>query len=555
MFETTRKIAFAFFFLLLTPNAFSFDFCWFNCDRVVETSYGKVEGRTNGTINSWYRIPYAASAGGDNRFKPPQPVIPWEGTRSASFSLKGCEQWAQPTGVFGPFTSEECLDLSIFAPDEPGRYPVMFWIFGGGFLLGSGNEMAYKGANLAEAQKVVVVTINHRLGPLGFLSHPALTKEQGQSGNYGFLDQVAALEWVNQEIAAFGGDPNNITVFGESAGGASVCMLLASPLSRDLFQNAIVSSGPCGEWGTLKQADADLKGVEFAKTVGCTQEDMDKQLACLRDITPDQMRDKLDAPFNELFKVDGTQWKYFPNFTKDNYFINANFEAMLADNKALIQAGTLKPQNVILGTVKNEGSLFEALKDHPENDQYEAYITERFVEMESDDIQTVLSMYPIEQFDNVGHALAAIQGDRSIICPAIKTAQHLTMSGYTVYHYEFTEFNDSILRLITKFQLGENPPPLGVFHSGEIGFLFGQDTPTSTLKTDEQTVVSEQLQAYMGTLAHTGAPNSEQTAHWPVYTLEGKVYLNWGGGFLLASDLRGDYCPWWIEQDFFRDDF
>ncbi|MCY4045166.1 MAG: carboxylesterase family protein [Cellvibrionales bacterium] len=534
-------------------SAFSGDFCWWDCNRVVETSYGKVKGKNHGPTNSWYAIPYAGNAKGDNRWKPPQPVKPWKGTLNASSSMQGCEQWASPTGVF--FSDEDCLNLTVFAPDKEGSFPVMFWIFGGGFLLGSGNESSYKGSDLAKNHDVVVVTINHRLGPLGFLSHPALTSEQGRSGNYGFLDQVAALQWVNDEIAAFGGDPTNITVFGESAGGASVCMLMASPLSRDLFQKGIISSGPCGEWETLTQEEADAKGVQFAISMGCEQADPAAQLACLRNLSPRKIRKKLDAPFNELFKVDGTEWKYFPNFTKDDYFIDANFEDMIAKNKQLIEAGELTPQAVIQGTVKDEGSLFEALKDHPANDEYAAYLKQRFSYMSAQDLQWVLDHYPIDQFDNVGHAMSVIMGDQSIVCPGVKTAEHLTDAGYPVYQYQFTEYSDSILRMITKLQLGENPPPLGVFHSGEIGFLFGHSAPTSSLKTDDQKFVSAQLQQYMVSLANTANPNKDGLPNWPIYTKADKTYLIWGDDFTLKKDLRGEFCPWWIEKDFFGDNF
>jgi para-nitrobenzyl esterase len=539
--------------LSFSLTSLALDFCWWDCNRIVETSYGKVKGKNHGSTNRWYAIPYGADASGNNRWKPPQPVKPWSGTRNASSSMTGCEQWASPTGVF--FSDEDCLNLTVYAPDKEGSFPVMFWIFGGGFLLGSGNESSYKGDDLVKNEDVVVVTINHRLGPLGFLSHKGLTNEQGRSGNYGFLDQVAALEWVKNEIAAFGGDPDNITVFGESAGGASVCMLMASPLSRHLFQKGIVSSGPCGEWETLTQEEADEKGKQFAIAMGCEQEVPAEQLACLRKMTPKEMRKKIDASFNELFKVDGTQWKYFPNFTKDDYFIDANFEDMIANNKNLIEQGKLTPQVVIQGTVKDEGSLFEALKDHPDNSEYEPFLRNRLSYMTEEDIQWVLKSYPIEQFDNVGHAMSVIMADQSIVCPGVKTAVSLTDAGYPVYQYQFTQYSDSILRLITKFQLGENPPPLGVFHSGEIGFLFGHSAPTGRPKTDDQKFVSNKMQQYMGSLAHTANPNKVGLSHWPIYTKEDKTYLIWGEDFSTEQNLRGDFCPWWIEKDFFGDNF
>ncbi|CAA0078423.1 Para-nitrobenzyl esterase [BD1-7 clade bacterium] len=538
---------------LLSGCNTDFNFCIVDCKRVVSTSYGDVQGKSNSVVATWYDIPYAAAPEDDNRWRAPQPPAPWQGVLETKYRLRGCQQWAVPTALLDRFTDEDCLTVNVWAPDKPGDHPVMVWFFGGGLLLGSANEPQYMGHKLAKSQDVVVVTVNYRLGPMGFLSLPGLTQEQGQSGNYGFLDQVAALQWVNDEIAAFGGDPDRITLFGESAGGLSVCMHLASPLSRELFDNAIVASGPCGEWMTLNQADADARGLAFAASMGCDQTDAADQLACMRGLSGAQLKDKMKIQTNELFRVDGEDWPFFPYITQDNLFVTDTFENMIAANDALIDSGSLTPQSVILGTVKDEGSLFEALRDHPSAANYSSYLTQRYSELDASDITDVANLYPVQDFFNVGHAVSQIAGDRSIVCPTVKTANTLADAGYPTYHYEFAEYSESVLRKITLAQQGTNPPPLGVFHSGEIGFLFGVLGPTSQLDTDAQKAVSASIQGYMGALAHSGNPNHSDGVAWPQYDNANKAYLVWADGFNTANALRESYCNYWITEDFFED--
>jgi para-nitrobenzyl esterase len=236
----------------------------------VRIASGRLAGTPDRGTVSFKNIPYAAPPVGARRWTPPQPVVPWKGIRAADRAGAICQQKYQPTdnGV-GPLPmSEDCLTLNVYAPAGAKRAPVMFWIHGGGFVNGSGTAALYDGTALAR-QGVVVVTINYRLGRFGFFAHPALTAEaKGQAvGNYGLMDMIAALRWVRANIGRFGGNPGQVTIFGESAGGVAVNDLMVSPAARGLFAGAIVQSG-LGREPAPVLADAEKAGEGFAKSLG-----------------------------------------------------------------------------------------------------------------------------------------------------------------------------------------------------------------------------------------------------------------------------------------------
>src|SRR6516225_1709897 len=261
---------------------------------VVETSDGRVRGISSGGVDRFLGIPYAAPPVGDLRWRPPQPHGRWRGVRDATSFANHCPQVASPFGL--PSVTEDCLYLNVFRParhgeddgeaDEGGhegrerRHPVMVWIHGGALLVGESDD--YDPVRLVQ-RGVVVVTINYRLGVLGFLAHPALTEESPEhaSGNYGLMDQQAALRWVRRNIRAFGGDPDNVTIFGESAGGLSVHSQLASPLAAGLFHKAIVESGAYSLVPPSLSA-AKAAGAAFAASAGCA--DPSTAAACLRSL-------------------------------------------------------------------------------------------------------------------------------------------------------------------------------------------------------------------------------------------------------------------------------
>ena len=262
--------------------------------RVVTLDAGRVEGVVVGGIASFKGIPYAAPPVGALRWRAPQPVKPWSDIRHADKVGPLCMQKINATdnGVGPPPASEDCLNLDVYAPAKVtgAKLPVMFWIHGGGYVNGSGTAALYDGTNLAK-QGVIAVSINYRLGRFGFFAHPALTRQTpaGPLGNYAFMDQIAALQWVQRNIAALGGDPGNVTIFGESAGGGSVNHLMVSPAARGLFHKAIAQSGIARtNLAQLGRANGGLPSAEeqgraFASKLGVAGDDA----AALRAIPAD----------------------------------------------------------------------------------------------------------------------------------------------------------------------------------------------------------------------------------------------------------------------------
>lgn len=254
-------------------------------DHLVRIDSGRLAGVVEGNVVSFKGVPYAAPPVGDLRWRAPQRVGTWRGVRTADRFGAVCQQKVNPAdnGVGSQPASEDCLTLNVWTPAmrSVSKLPVMLWIHGGGYVAGSGTAALYDGTRLA-AQGVVVVTINYRLGRFGFFAHPALTRENpaGPLGNYALMDQIAALEWVARNIAAFGGDPGNVTIFGESSGGAAVNRLMISPAARGLFHKAISQSGLGRErsphlnrTGANGMSSAEEQGSVFAATLGVTDGD------------------------------------------------------------------------------------------------------------------------------------------------------------------------------------------------------------------------------------------------------------------------------------------
>lgn len=468
----------------------------------VKVETGTLAGAMNAdhTVRMFKGIPFAAPPVGDLRWKAPQAAPKWTGVRAADKFGPPCMQ----TDVFGDIyfrdakPSEDCLNLDIWIPAKPasGKIPVILWYYGGGFVAGSASEPRYDGEALAK-KGVIVVNSNYRLGAFGFLAHPELTKESGHnaSGNYALLDQYAALQWVVKNIAAFGGDPKNITIAGESAGSFSVCAQMATELSRGLFQKAIGESGAFfptrndqGRW--LKPlADAEKYGVEFAESMGA------KSLAELRAKSAD---DVLQAAAKRNRGFD-----FGPIL--DGYFFTA-------DPATIYSQGKQAHVPLLAGWNADEGKmqiLFNPQK--PTAKSFEQQAKERFGDQASD----FLKLYPASTDQEAILSAEALSGDDFIAYSTWKWLNLQVESGAPVYAYRFEQVP------ATKPGAMIGPVPaseVGSRHAGEIEYVFQTLKSVDVPWTEGDFKVSDAMSSYWANFAKTGNPNGDALPKWPPYS-------------------------------------
>ncbi|HLL37784.1 MAG TPA: carboxylesterase/lipase family protein [Streptomyces sp.] len=451
----------------------------------VATRYGLLRGKTGETAHSYLGIPYAAPPVGSLRWKPPSPPARWSGVRDATTPGNPCMQQPSSTpwgNLAGPGTpSEDCLYLNVHTPAQPSprQRPVMVWIHGGGFTVGSGSF--YDGGTLAAKGDVITVHLNYRLGAFGYLAHPGLAAEspRGLSGNYGLLDQQAALRWVRDNIAAFGGDPGNVTVFGESAGGGSVCQHLVSPAATGLFDRAIAQSG-CG-FPLPTQGSQQNNGKAWADTIGCAD------VACLRAKSAAELLAASARPTA----------RWVPNVD------GAILPSQVTD---ALESGRLHRVPVLQGTTADEGRLTVATTYDlagrtltPEG--YPAAVRALY----GDRTDTILARYPLSEHGSPAEALGAVLTDSQFACLQSRTAG--LMAEHTrSYQYEFADRHSmDYLNLPVGF-------PLGAPHGSEIRYVFGGVTGPPA-----QTALSEKMLGYWTNFARTGVPYAANAPRWPQY--------------------------------------
>jgi para-nitrobenzyl esterase len=456
---------------------------------VVGTSDGALRGLGNGAVDEFLGIPYAAPPVGALRWRPPQPAARWSGVRDATQFGPHCPQLASPFGQAS--TSENCLFLNVFMPSRQrhsarGRNPVMVWIHGGALVTGESDD--YLPTTLVR-DGVTVVTINYRLGALGFLAHPALADAKGQSGDYGLMDQQAALRWVQRNIASFGGDPRNVTVFGESAGGLSTLSQVASPQARGLFEKAIVESGSYN----LTQAslsNAESAGEAFAAKAGCASQ----TAACLRSLPVSTILANEDAA---------------------GYTPNINTEVLPESLGTAFATGNFNRVPIINGTNHDEWRLFVALSALGGNPvtaaNYENMISST-LGVPSAAAAIIAAEYPLSAYPSPSVALGAVGTDAIFACPALSIDQSVSQFVPT-FAYEFNDENAPEDFL---------PPvgfPYGAAHASEIQYLI--DLPMAafpgTLTMTQQQLAST-MQTYWTNFAKRGFPSSFGSPFWqPFY--------------------------------------
>lgn len=467
---------------------------------LVKTQQGVVQGNVQPTFRSFLGIPYAAPPVGNLRWKPPQAHAPWSTTLNATVAGSPCAQTASPFGQAS--TNENCLFLNVYTPNPvTTNAPVMVWIHGGAFVAGEGSD--YNPSATLVAQGAIVVTINYRLGAFGFLALPSLSAEDanGSSGNYGLQDQQFALQWVHNNIQAFGGNSNNVTIFGESAGGFSVCANIASPDASGLFQRAITESGPCTfPFPTL--ASVESTDATLAANLGCSQQIATQQTACLRALTTQQILAAQPTGFN-VGNSSGSILPFSPN-------VDGSVLPQSPTNALL--SGRFNHVPVLEGTNQTEGRLFIALgfdltANGPLTAAQYPVVVQALVGAKI--APQVLQEYPLSNFSSPDVALSAIFGDAGFSCPA-RAADQLFAASVPTFAYEFNDINAPMLFL---------PPvsfPYGATHTDEIQYLFQIDALASRLNAN-QTQLSQQMISYWAQFAKNGNPNSEQTANWADY--------------------------------------
>jgi para-nitrobenzyl esterase len=440
-------------------------------------------------VSEFLGIRYAAPPVGRLRWHPPQPAAAWSGTRAATRPGRQCPQ-ALDGGTIT--TAEDCLFLNVYAPaDRPaGPRPVMVWIHGGSFKYGSGGD--YDASALA-ARGVVVVTINYRLGALGFLALPSLASEAADhtSGAYGLMDQQAALRWVQANITAFGGDRHKVTIFGESAGASSVCVHIASPTARGLFQRAIAESGCLLTSPT--QAQADQAGTSFAAKLGCA--DSATAARCLR-----------TKRVREIVRVQesGTGFaNWLPAYQGTIYPRRAR-DAFVADAYNHVP--------VLMGTNHDEGNYFVAV-DYPRGLRPRDYPGAVAAHFGPEAAARIEAQYPLSAYRSPLWALGTAMGDAVFSCPSHSTYGMLAAAG-TVYPYEFDDPRPA------GFQPPGNETDLGATHSAELAYVFQRVVGTGARPefTPARQALSDTMVGYWTHFAATGNPNAPHTPRWRPFT-------------------------------------
>jgi para-nitrobenzyl esterase len=480
---------------------------------VVSVEGGQIAGATSSVgqdVWVYQGIPYAAPPVGELRWRPPQPVQPWDGVRDATQPPAPCLQPPFPQSLFGPDTSgssEDCLYLNVWssaAPDADEPAPVMVWIHGGALSVGRGDWLTFDGTALAE-RGVVLVTLNYRLGALGYLAHPLLTAESAHqaSGNYGTLDQIATLEWVQQNIAAFGGDPGRVTIFGESAGSWSVNAVMASPLSRGLLHRAIGQSG--GGFGSVgrpfPKADREALGATWVEAVFGT--DVTPSLEAMRAVPTDAL---LAEPFGPALTLDG--W-------------------VLPDTIAnIFAAGAQHDIPVIVGSNADEGTIVPPQSTTV--DAYEVSSRAQYGEL----FGAMLATYPASSEEEVAQSQIAILTDQMFGWEMREWARAMSTVSSPAYLYYFSRVPPA-----------PDAGRMGAYHTAEIPYVFDNlgvnpDPAQHRDYDDTDRALSDQMASYWVNFASTGDPNGEGLPEWPAYDAVSDTALEFGDAIAVRSRIR-----------------
>jgi para-nitrobenzyl esterase len=491
--------------LLAIGLAFALSDAVLPANDAVRVESGLISGSVADGVRSYKGIPFAAPPVGELRWKAPQPPAAWEGVRELNDFGSDCPQAPYPqSSVYYSAPrkqSEDCLCLNVWTAAGAGeKRPVMVWIHGGALTRGSGATRAYDGTALAK-KGVVLVTINYRLGPLGYLAHPELTAESPHhsSGNYGALDQIAALKWVQKNIAAFGGDPDRVTIFGESAGSWSVNALVASPLAKGLFHRAIGQSGGLFvpmtylKGGQADRASAEKIGEAFAKAAGV---DSIKALRALP-------AEKIVEVFNN--DPEGRKFRTQPNV--DGWALPDEIRNIFAQGKQ-------NKTPVIVGSNANEMTTLTVPAMIPKTmEDYRKRVEAQYGTM----IKEFDAAYPVKSETDIGAAFLGSLRD-SAFTLQMRTWARMTETGRSkAYLYFFSHVPPN-----------PNSKYLGAYHAGEIVYVFNNLDRQNPLLQEADFKLAEMISDYWVNFATTGDPNGKGLPAWTPYNRETEAYLDFG---------------------------
>jgi para-nitrobenzyl esterase len=492
-------------------------------DPVVKTQSGVLRGVTTQIVRSgtaqrfdeFLGLPYAAPPVRELRFAPPATPQSWQAIRSADRQAPACLQF-EPTGVREEqAASEDCLYLDVYRPAKAAmnaKLPVMVWFHGGGNTQGTG--VIYGGGTIAAKTDTIIISINYRLGALGFLAHPALSAATpGGSGNYGRMDQLASLKWVRDNIGNFGGDPQNVTIYGQSAGGGAVCDMLAMPSARGLFDKAIVESSACtASRNTL--AAGEQSGIKFAQSIGCT--DDATIVSCLRKAWPGKLIAN-QANYLGASKVGGS-------------FLPKSFSDAFAD-------GTWNAVPVMTGSTRSENRLLSTALAGITPEGYADLVNKTY----GTKAERVLELYPLSKFKSPYDAITQVQTDAGNACRVELTAR-TTAAKAPTYRYEFNDPTSPTL-----YGFGIPGEDMSNGHSAELAYLFDFTLGERPLTADQERL-SDQMMRYWAAFAHSGNPNYRGVPVWPTYGTDQKVMqLRTGGASQVITSFAAEHnCAFWL---------
>jgi len=492
---------------------------------LARTTCGDYQGNDRGSTWSFLGIRFAAAPTGARRWRSPEsPTCP-AATVAASTYAPVCPQVDRATGA--PEGDEDCLALNVFSPKAGftgGRVPVMVFIHGGGNVIGSAREevepgrVLYDGASLAEATGNVVVTVQYRLGPLGWLVHPALDAEapDARSGNYALEDLVAALRWVQRDIGAFGGNKDRVMIFGESAGGVNVCALLAAPAAAGLFDAALIESGGCVADSRTK---ALATGATLAENAGCGN--TGDVAACLRSKSPAALL----AALPSTVSISGGQAPFQPS---------VDGTSLPATPLERIRGGQHNRVPVVIGTNADETG-----QDVPltfSDAQYQAFLATTF---QTPAVRAaVADLYSAASFGSSRKAYVALTSDLKFICPARTTARALAAAqSEPVFRYFFTEVPDAPTSAV-----------YGAFHGLELLFVYGAVDIRGYTPTAAERALSLAMQRYWGSFAATGAPTAAGSVAWTQFDpLRDSHLVLDSAATRMAEGVNTARCDFWAQ--------